>query len=150
MPKRDCSKTLQRIDGELYLATRVRKYVLLRLDSVLAQDPGASYDHRIITVEHVLPQTPPEDSQWNQDFNDEDRERWTHRIGNLLLLNRRSNSRAQNYDFEVKKGKYFTSDQGVAVFALTTQVLKEPTWTPAVIEERQRYLVDTLAKEWKL
>lgn len=143
-------ETLDRIDGELYLATRVRKYVLLRLDSVLAQDPGASYDHRIITVEHVLPQTPPQESQWARDFSEEDAEQWTHRLGNLLLLNRRSNSRAQNYDFAVKKDKYFTSDQGVAVFALTTQVLKEPVWTPEVIADRQRYLVGTLAREWDL
>ncbi|MGV0373750.1 DUF262 domain-containing protein [Corynebacterium pilbarense] len=143
-------ETLDRIDGELYLATRVRKYVLLRLDSVLAQDPGASYDHRIITVEHVLPQTPPQESQWTRDFSEEDAEQWTHRLGNLLLLNRRSNSRAQNYDFAVKKDKYFTSDQGVAVFALTTQVLKEPVWTPEVIADRQKYLVGTLAREWDL
>lgn len=142
--------TLDRIDGELYLATRVRKYVLLRLDSVLAQDPGASYDHRIITVEHVLPQNPPQESQWVRDFTEEEAEQWTHRLGNLLLLNRRSNSRAQNYDFAVKKNKYFTSDQGVAVFALTTQVLKEPVWTPEVIADRQKYLVETLAREWDL
>lgn len=142
--------TLDRINGELYLATRVRKYVLLRLDSVLAQDPGASYDHRIITVEHVLPQTPPKESQWVRDFSEEEAEQWTHRLGNLLLLNRRSNSRAQNYDFDVKKEKYFTSDQGVAVFALTTQVLKEPVWTPEVISHRQKYLVEILAREWDL
>ena len=143
-------ETLDRINGELYLATRVRKYVLLRLDSVLAQDPGASYDHRTITVEHVLPQHPPLESQWTRDFTEEEAEQWTHRLGNLLLLNRRSNSRAQNYDFAVKKDKYFTSDQGVAVFALTTQVLKEPVWTPEVIADRQRYLVGTLAREWDL
>lgn len=142
--------TLDRINGELYLATRVRKYVLLRLDSVLAQDPGASYDHRIITVEHVLPRTPPKESQWVRDFSEEEAEQWTHRLGNLLLLNRRSNSRAQNYDFDVKKEKYFTSDQGVAVFALTTQVLKEPVWTPEVISHRQKYLVEILAREWDL
>lgn len=143
-------ETLDRINGELYLATRVRKYVLLRLDSVLAQDPGASYDHRIITVEHVLPQHPPLESQWTRDFTEEEAELWTHRLGNLLLLNRRSNSRAQNYDFAVKKDKYFTSDQGVAVFALTTQVLKEPVWTPEVIAKRQKHLVEILAKEWDL
>lgn len=142
--------TLDRINGELYLATRVRKYVLLRLDSVLAQDPGASYDHRIITVEHVLPRTPSKESQWVRDFSEEEAEQWTHRLGNLLLLNRRSNSRAQNYDFDVKKEKYFTSDQGVAVFALTTQVLKEPVWTPEVISHRQKYLVEILAREWDL
>ena len=142
--------TLNRLDGEIYLATRVRRYVLLRLDSVLAKDPGASYDHRIITVEHVLPQSPPTDSQWANDFTEEESATWTHRLGNLLLLNRRANSRAQNSDFDVKKEKYFASGKGVAVFALTTQVLREPVWTPEVIARRQKELVDLLAKEWQL
>ncbi|MDN6199427.1 DUF262 domain-containing protein [Corynebacterium flavescens] len=144
------TETKDRIDGDIYLATRVRRYVLLRLDSILAQDPGASYDHRIITVEHVLPQTPAEDSQWIADFTDEDAAKWTHKLGNLLLLNRRVNSAARNYDFDVKKAKYFTSGKGVAVFALTTQVLTEPAWTPQVVERRQRELIKLLSKAWEI
>lgn len=138
------------LDGDIYRETRVRKYVLLRLDSVLANDPGATYDHRIITVEHVLPQTPSPESQWCKDFSEEERETWTHRLGNLLLLNRRANSRARNYDFELKKEKYFTSREGISAFALTTQVIREPEWTPQVVERRQKALVDRLAEEWNL
>ena len=67
-----------------------------------------------------------------------------------MLLNRRTNSRARNYDFDVKKEKYFKSGKGVAVFALTTQVLGEQVWTPEVVERRQRELVGVLAKEWQL
>lgn len=141
------AETLERLDGDIYLATRVHKYVLLRLDSVLADDPGASYDHKIITVEHVLPQTIDPDSQWATNFTEEEAATWTHRLGNLLLLNRRKNSSAGNCDFDVKKERYFKSGKGVAVFALTTQVLGEPVWTPSVIERRQRVLVETLIKE---
>lgn len=144
------AETLGHLDGKIYLATRVRRYVLLRLDSILAQDPGASYDHRIITVEHVLPQSPASDSQWRKDFTEEDSVTWTHRLGNLLLLNRRANSRAQNFDFDIKKEKYFTSGKGVAVFALTTQVLAEQVWTLEVIERRQKELVNLLTTEWQL
>ncbi|MDO5701259.1 MAG: DUF262 domain-containing protein [Bowdeniella nasicola] len=144
------AETRSLINGEIYLATRVRRYVLLRLDSILANDPGASYDHRTITVEHVLPQSPARDSQWMQDFTEDQAAMWTHRLGNLLLLNRRANSRAQNFDFDVKKQKYFTSGNGVAVFALTTQVLSEPVWTPEVVERRQKDLVSRLSKEWQL
>lgn len=144
------AETLERLDGDIYLAARVYKYVLLRLDSVLADDPGASYDHKIISVEHVLPQTIRPDSQWAANFTEEEAKTWTHRLGNLLLLNRRKNASAGNYDFDVKKEKYFKSRNGVAVFALTTQVLGEPVWTPSVIERRQKDLVKILIKEWKL
>jgi hypothetical protein len=143
-------ETRERIGGEIYLVNRVRKYVLLRLDSIIAANPGASYSHKIITVEHVLPQNPKNGSQWLKDFSDEERLHWTHRLGNLLLLNRTKNSEAQNYDFELKKSKYFTSSKGAAIFALTTQVLGYSEWTPAVVEQRHAELTKTLVDEWKL
>ena len=143
-------ETCERIGGEIYLVNPVRKYVLLRLDSIIAANPGASYSHKIITVEHVLPQNPKDDSQWLKDFSDEERLHWTNRLGNLLLLNRTKNSEAQNYDFDLKKLKYFTSRKGAALFALTTQVLGYSEWTPAVVEQRQAELTKTLIDEWKL
>lgn len=144
------SETRARLQGEIYLVNPVRKYVLLRLDSLLAANPGAAYAHKVITVEHVLPQHPKKDSQWLSDFTDEQRAHWTHRLGNLLLLNRTKNSEAQNYDFEVKKAKYFTSSKGVPLFALTTQVLGYDKWTPDVIEHRHTQLTAKLAAEWGL
>jgi hypothetical protein len=140
----------ERIAGEIYLVKPVRKYVLLRLDSIIAANPGASYAHKIITVEHVLPQNPNEDSHWVNDFTEEERTYWTHRLGNLLLLNRTKNSEAQNYDFDVKKSKYFTSSKGAALFALTTQVLNYQEWTPTVVEQRQGELTKKLIDEWEL
>lgn len=91
-------ETRERLSGEIYLVKPVRKYVLLRLDSLIAANPGASYAHKIITVEHVLPQSPKHDSQWVKNFTEDQRLYWTHRLGNLLLLNRTKNSEAQNYD----------------------------------------------------
>lgn len=142
--------SIKLLDDELYNYTKIRKYVLLRLDSILANDPGASYDHKTISVEHVLPQNPRKDSQWMCVFSEDERGFWTHRLGNLLLLNRRKNSQAQNYDFEKKKDTYFRSKSGVAVFALTTQVLNEPIWSPEVINRRHEALKSLLVKEWQL
>ncbi len=44
------AETIRQLDGELYLAASVRKYVLLRLDEVLANNPGVTYEHPLITV----------------------------------------------------------------------------------------------------
>ncbi|WGJ85501.1 DUF262 domain-containing HNH endonuclease family protein [Gordonia sp. SMJS1] len=146
----EVGETRDRLSGRLYLVAPVRKYVLLRLDDLLAKVPGVSYQHKMITVEHVLPQNPKDNSLWKQEFTDGERLYWTHRLGNLVLLNRAKNSQAQNYDFAKKKAKYFTSANGSAVFALTTQVITEDEWTPAVIEKRQKDLVALLSKEWEL
>ncbi|WP_405180619.1 HNH endonuclease family protein [Nocardia sp. NBC_01377] len=55
--------------GEIYrMQTRRARYVLLRLDELLAKVPGATYDHKIISIEHVLPQNPKDPSKWRTDF----------------------------------------------------------------------------------
>lgn len=146
----ECQAVLQAIDGPVYLQTRVRLPLLLRVDSLMA-DAGATYDHKVISVEHVLPQRPPDRSQWLQWFPDPDeRERWLHRLANLVLLSRQKNTQAQNYEFGLKKDKYFRNRKGVAHFAVTSQVLSETQWTPSVLKTRQCDLVKRLAREWRL
>jgi uncharacterized protein with ParB-like and HNH nuclease domain len=141
---------LKMLDGDLYLTQKIRLYVLLRLDAALSEGE-ASYNFSIITVEHVLPQNPASNSIWMKWFpSPEERETYVHRIGNLVLLSSAKNSQAQNYDFELKKQKYFTTKTGVSPFALTTQVLNVQEWTPEVIERRQKELIGVLKKVWRL
>jgi hypothetical protein len=136
--------------GEIYRVSPVVRAVLLRLDEVLANQGGASYDHQIISIEHVLPQTPDANSEWVHHFTEDQRTYWTHRLGNLVLLNRRKNSEARNFDFARKKSQYFTSKVGVSPFALTSQVIAESEWTLEVLERRQEQLVEVLMTEWDL
>jgi hypothetical protein len=143
------AETFARLQAEIYTVTRVRLYVLLRLDSALSSG-GASYDHPIITVEHVLPQSPTADSTWQAWFSDDERRYWVHRLANLTLLTRRKNSQAANYEFDIKKQKYFMTKNGVSPFVLTTQVLAEQKWTPQLLQERQTTLVSTLSSLWRL
>lgn len=131
------------------LQGRLRKPLLQFTDSLLA-DSAANYEHKIVTVEHVLPQNPKEGSEWIANFpNEEQREEWTNKIANLVLLSRSKNSSARNYDFERKKSAYFQK-KGTTTFALTTQVINESKWTPKVLERRQKSLIDALKKEWRL
>ena len=110
---------------------------------------GATYDFPLITVEHVLPQTPKDGSQWRELFTDEERRYWVHRLANLLLLTRRKNSEAGNLEFGPKQASYF-GPTGVSPFALTTQVLTASAWTPDVLVARQAQLLSTLSELWRL
>ena len=83
-----------RLDGVFYetFAARARTTILLRLDTLLSGG-GAKYDYKTITVEHVLPQTPPDGSKWLTWFpTPNDRFQWVHRLGNLALLTRKKNT----------------------------------------------------------
>ncbi|MEQ9207691.1 MAG: DUF262 domain-containing HNH endonuclease family protein [Phycisphaerales bacterium] len=143
-------ETISYLDVDLYNShTGVRSYVLLRLDSWLS-DGAAMYDTKVITVEHVLPQTIDQESDWGRSWTQESRERWVHRLGNLVLLARKKNSQAQNFDFDKKKTKYFTDKGGVSSFTLTTQVLNQSSWTVDVVEKRHEELLEKLTKGWDL
>lgn len=145
----DQSEVLEKLSGDVYadLKDSIRKYILLRLDSLLAEGQPY-YDHSVITVEHVLPQNPATDSDWLKYFDDPSK--YVHKIGNLVLLTRSKNSQAKNYDFNKKKTSYFQSKKGVTTFALTTQVIRENEWTPEILKKRQKQLIDLLKKEWDL
>jgi uncharacterized protein with ParB-like and HNH nuclease domain len=146
----ECDRIIKTLDGDLYLIYKISRYVLLRLDSALS-DGAAIHDHSVVTIEHVLPQNPKQDSIWLKCFpNEEERIQYVHRIGNLVLLSRKKNSEARNYDFEKKKEKYFFSGTGISAFALTSQVLYQTEWTPEVINQRQESSLQSLRKIWRL
>lgn len=141
---------LKILNDNLYLIKKIRLYVLLRLDAALSEGK-ASYNFSNITVEHILPQNPKSDSDWVKLFpSQEQHEKYVHRIGNSVLLSSSKNTEAQNYDFELKKQKYFLSKKGICNFALTTQVVMEQAWTPEIIEKRQTQLIDKLKEVWRL
>jgi hypothetical protein len=122
---------------------------LQRLDEALSSG-GASYDE-LVSIEHVLPQTVDEESQWAELFPEEaQRAEWTHRLANLVFLTRRINTRASNWDFERKKKEYFTSKDGTSPFPLTQGVLQTEKWTVDHLTSRQDALLGTLCKVWQL
>lgn len=147
---REKEATRTAIRGDIYTVPPCRRYVLQRLDALLAEDPGVTYSQAIISIEHVLPQNPAISSEWVHTFTEAQRQHWVHKLANLVLLNRRKNSQAGRYDFEDKKDKYFRSSGGVPTFALTIQVLSQTSWTPQVLENRQERLIGVLEKEWEL
>lgn len=139
------------LDANVYEFTpRRRNYLLLRLDSFIG-DGAASYDTKILTIEHILPQTVRDKSEWAEWWPDaDDRKRWVHRLANLVPLNKKKNSAAQNYDFERKCDTYFKGKSDVSSYALTSQVLSKKQWTPEIVEDRQDALLGVLIENWEL
>ena len=139
------------LDGEIYSMTAQRRnYIIQRLDSFVS-DGGATYNTKLFTIEHVLPQHPAEGSEWMKLWpNAQEQSYWLNRIANLVPLTRQRNSAAQNYDFNTKKVKYFQSKSGTSSYTLTTQVINVSSWTPDVVKERQKDLKDVFVKKWDI
>jgi uncharacterized protein with ParB-like and HNH nuclease domain len=121
---------------------RFARYLLFKVDALYA-----SADTRLqvpvnMSVEHVLPQNPKSDSQWCKDFTDEERETWTNRIGNLVLISRRKNSSQGRSDFIEKKVKYFKSN--VEIFPNSSRVMPMEKWDLMTLQNHHKEVVDKL------
>ncbi|HDS1308111.1 TPA: DUF262 domain-containing protein [Stenotrophomonas maltophilia] len=143
-------KFVAALDGDVYDdLPKARMALVLRLES-LVRAPGVQLQNAV-SLEHVLPQTPPDGSDWLQWFPDQnEREAWTHRLANLVPLDRNKNSSASNYDFAKKKNVYFKGKGTASPFVLTQEVRSEDIWTPAMLIDRQNRLVGVLKKHWVL
>ena len=150
LPDAQKRKFVAALDGDVYDdLPKARMALVLRLES-LVRAPGVQLQNAV-SLEHVLPQTPPAGSDWLQWFPDEDeREAWTHRLANLVPLDRNKNSSASNYDFAKKKNVYFKGKGTASPFVLTQEVRSEDKWTPAMLIDRQSRLVGVLKKHWAL
>lgn len=100
------------------------------------------------TTEHILPQHPKEDSQWEKAFSKEHRELYTHTLGNLVLTY--DNSVYSNHEFSAKRGSlaetracYFR-----ASLASEREVAEWEEWTPESVEERQARIAAWAMERW--
>lgn len=151
LTKEEIGIFIAKLNSDMYTMTsKKRNYLILRLDSFVSNG-AATYDSKVFTVEHVLPQTVVSNSQWDLWWpNADERKEWVHKIGNLVPLAKRTNSEAQNYDFEKKKEKYFRGKSGVTPYALTTQVLLENEWKIETVKRRQKALIEVYKNNWDL
>jgi hypothetical protein len=142
---------IEALDGDIYKRLpKARMAVVLRLEALVSDgSKRQTFDH--LSLEHVLPQTPPDGSQWMKWFPDEQaRDSWTHRLANLVPLHIRKNPSASNYDFGTKKNVYFTGKGTSSPFILTNEARAQAEWKPAFLEMRQKRLVGVLGKHWGL
>ncbi len=144
------NQIIEILDGNLYLQTRSRLYFLKRLNSDITEyDFEPNKYPELVTIEHVLPQNPDSNSEWCTNWEYEVREKWVHRLGNLVLLSRKKNSEAQNYDFKKKKEKYFKKGNPTK-YSLTIEVINQEKWNELIVEYNQQEYLQKLLNLWNL
>lgn len=140
-------KLTNRLDDDQFYSIyggKLAKYILLRIDMKYWELENFSGYPGTITVEHILPQTPSEGSEWVERFNETERMEWTNKLGNLVLLSGRKNSKAQNYDFNKKKDVYFKEKS--TPFRITHDVENKDKWALEELKLRHQKLLND-AKE---
>jgi len=144
----DTQKLILELSGDIY-GRRYAKYILYKLDYILSSDDDKINAPKTISVEHILPQNPKDDSTWKVDFSPEQREELTNKIGNLALISRRKNSSQGRLDYKQKRDKYFTKNielfrNSVRIFSTNTE-----TWTPSAIEKNQEFVIKLIESHYE-
>ncbi|WP_204136871.1 HNH endonuclease family protein [Halomicronema sp. CCY15110] len=141
------SQLLKEEQWGTYGGSKVNKsrYLLLKLDFIHGNEQTRlSFNRAASTLEHILPR-----SAVNK--NEEDTyeiANWVHRLGNLVLLDRKKNSSLSNADFETKiqryKGNYETRPYTNHVFMTHEQ------WTLNELRNQHDYAVNMLIEYYRL
>jgi hypothetical protein len=102
------------------------------------------------SIEHILPQNPPEAGYWADRFTPEERQHFQHQIGNLTLILANWNSSLGVKPFPKKKGVQGQSDPCYANsdLKITRALVTVADWNPQALAERQKGLSDWALKRW--
>jgi uncharacterized protein with ParB-like and HNH nuclease domain len=119
------------------------RYILLKIDLAYHGHTTKFSPPPTISIEHILPRNPSINSQWSQDFDQNDRDKWTNKIGNLILLSRRKNSSQSNLDFDLKKQKYF--QKNIELFSNSVRIFNNfSTWSLADLKKNHKEMLKKL------
>lgn len=136
------------------------KYFLYEYEDFLSRDkaPRLSWDEldrrdKANSIEHILPQT-PEDQYWLERFTEDERERYTHDLGNLVLT--QDNSSYSNKVFPEKRGEQgLAKPDGTPIPCYANSTLFQETqltrfgdWTIENILQRRSELVAWALERW--
>lgn len=128
------------------------KPILILVEYFMSDDANPVYIKMDddLHVERILPQNPDLSSQWVKDFNEEERELYTHSLANLTLLGGKKNSQASNLDFKDKKKIYMgeiklnkkKTPRVMTCYKMTIDIAHKYTeWTPKSLEKRKEELI---------
>jgi hypothetical protein len=121
--------------------------LLLKIDNEFLSSSVKISIPSTISIEHILPQTPLQTSQWCIDFDDSKRWFWTDKLGNLVLISRKKNSSQGRYDYINKKEKYFKNN--IELFANSVRVLTQNNeWKEDNIKKNHKEVILKLASSY--
>ena len=132
----DRERFFSEINGDIY-GQRYCKYLLLKVENYkMASDMVFISNYKNISVEHILPQSPKAESLWRKEFTDDEREYWTNKLANLMLITRRKNSQLSNSEFKEKKERY--SKENLTIFPSNNYIyLNTEKWSVSELKKRQ-------------
>ena len=126
---------------------RLTKYILAKVNAHHQVTDEHSIDFNAVSIEHILPRTPSKG--WN--LTKKAIKPYVHRLGNLTLLSKRLNSKAQNATIPEKLPELQKSELPITKELVTLLTELQGRWDEDTIATRQSQLADlAFRKIWAL
>lgn len=122
--------------GKLLIA----KYIWTKAYQNDDQTVNINLNYEKSTLEHIIPQTIHEETNWAKDFSKKFRTENTYRLGNMTLLDVKMNSAARNYDFSRKKEIYKKTELSITNEMTSVEFVMDEKY----IIERHKRITDLL------
>ena len=122
--------------------SKVVRFILFRLEAQLSGQ-RFEFESAKYGIEHVLPENPGD--AWQQ-FDDQQREASTYRLGNMTLLTAEANRDLGNSGYAQKRPVYAESS-----FAITHKLSEDfDTWTVEKIRTHQAWMAKQATGIWRI
>jgi len=95
-------------------------------------------------VEHILPVSIEHWEGWKE-FSEVDPSEWIHRTGNLTLAAKGDNKPGGKFNSSFEKKVEVYADSSVAI---TRDIAQRPTWSPDVVDRRQKEIAKLATRIW--
>ena len=118
---------------------KIAKYILYKLEKF---ENGLSIDREETTLEHILPDNPDEDWNWE----DSKIQQYRYRLGNMTLLEKGKNNDLGNASFPIKKEIYKQS----AIPSTKNIGNTVDEWTENIIDNRQNKMSKKAKGIWQI
>ncbi len=144
--KVDNEKLKEALNEDMY-KKKYAKFVLLKYAYLNMEHMVHLSNIKNISIEHILPQKPKKGSRWMTNFSEEEREYWTNKLANLVLISGKKNSLLRNLNFKekIEKLRKLQEKRGFGIFDFMYDEVKiYENWTPETLEKRQTEVINKL------
>lgn len=132
----DDKELTEHLHNDNMYIVRVLRFVL---DKIELQNNSAPVDLNALSIEHLMPQ---EGSKWlsKLGINEDEYLKQRNRLGNLTLISKSDNSKAQNNIWDFKKELFASTGH----LKMNEYILNRPDWNIEEIEMRTNFLISKI------
>lgn len=122
-------------------AYNIKFTIRLVFESIENKNNSAPVDQKMLSIEHLMPQSPTEYWLHNTNLNSRDEyEKYLNKLGNLTLASKKDNSKMQNNIWEYKKQILKSTSH----LTINSELLNRSVWNKEEIDRRTDQLIDQI------